>query len=184
MDFWITMAGSAAVLEALIIWQGCRMLQKQGNEAEGLQRTADRWRESSNTWMERYREAADQAEANAAARDSFEDQLRVYAKRLAEEEDAKAAALAGAELWKGDAEEMKAAKEAAELEAERCRKECAMHEAERRQLEQRVRNLRNAYAELLKKETDAEMLLRREMDNFLRYAGSEEGQVALHADND
>lgn len=65
------------------------------------------------------------------------------------------------------------------LEQERCRKECAMHEMERRQLVQKLETLRDEYAKLLSQETDAETMLRTEMANFLSYTGSEDGQKEL-----
>lgn len=152
MDFWIM---TAELL--LLIAAGVHLRRRKyefdslRREYDALEHWAKSWKDSSDTWMNRYREAADQAEMNAAARDTFE---------------AKAAA---AEI----------AREAAELEAERARKECAMHEMERRQLVQKLETLRDEYAKLLSQETDAEMLLRTEMANFLSYTGSEDGQKEL-----
>lgn len=158
MDFWIM---TAELL--LLIAAGVRLRRRKyefdslRREYGALERWSKSWKDGSDTWMNRYREAVDQAEMNAAARDTFE---------------AKAAA---AEI----------AREAAELEAERARKECWMHEQECRQLKDNIRKLHDEYKRLLEKETDEEQLLRDEMKNFLSYMGSDEGQKELkehHAD--
>ena len=158
MDFW-TLTGSLLLLAAgVLVWRQQRLLEKEREENRTLRHMADSWHESSDTWMERYREAADQAEVNAAARDEFEAKARNFAK-----------------MW-ADAD---TAKEAAELEAERARKECWMHEQECRQLKDNIRKLHDEYKKLLHKETDAEALVRREFENFFAYDGSEKGQEAL-----
>lgn len=163
MDFWIMTA------ELLLLIAAGVHLRRRKYEFDSLRReygALERWAKSlkdgSDTWTNRYREAADQAEMNAAERDEFEAKARDFAKKWADAETAK---------------------ETAELEAERARKECAMHEMERRQLVQKLETLRDEYAKLLSQETDAEMILRTEMANFLSYTGSENGQKELKVHN-
>lgn len=72
-------------------------------------------------------------------------------------------------------------KAAAELEAERARKECAMHEKERRQLEEKILHLKEEYEAQAAR---ADELVRREMENFLGYNGTERGQKELNDDTD
>ena len=72
-------------------------------------------------------------------------------------------------------------KAAAELEAERARKECAMHEKERRQLEEKILHLKEEYEAQAAR---ADELVRREMENFLGYNGTERGQNELNDDTD
>lgn len=158
MDFWTLTASLLLIAAGVLVWRQQRLLEKEREENRTLRRMADSWHESSDTWMERYREAADQAEVNAAARDEFEAKARDFAKKWADAETAK---------------------EAAELEAERARKECWMHEQECRQLKDNIRKLHDEYKRLLEKETDEEQLLRDEMNNFLSYMGGEKGQKEL-----
>lgn len=71
--------------------------------------------------------------------------------------------------------------EKALIEAERARKECAMHEKERRQLEEKILHLKEEYeAQAVR----ADELMRREMENFLGYNGTERGQKELNDDTD
>lgn len=72
-------------------------------------------------------------------------------------------------------------KAAAELEAERARKECAMHEKERRQIEEKILHLKEEYEAQAAREDE---LVRREMENFLGYNGTERGQKELNDDTD
>lgn len=66
-------------------------------------------------------------------------------------------------------------------EAERARKECAMHEKERRQLEEKILHLKEEYEAQAAR---ADELVRREMENFLGYNGTERGQKELNDDTD
>lgn len=67
------------------------------------------------------------------------------------------------------------------IEAERARKECAMHEKERRQLEEKILHLKEEYEA---QAAQADELMRREMENFLGYNGTEHGQKELSDDAD
>lgn len=63
------------------------------------------------------------------------------------------------------------------IEAERARKECAMHEMERRQLEAKILHLKEEYEAQAAR---ADELMQREMANFLGYNGTERGQKELN----
>lgn len=65
------------------------------------------------------------------------------------------------------------------IEADRARKECAMHEKERRQLEAKILHLKEEYEAQAAR---ADELMQREMANFLGYNGTERGQKELNDD--
>ena len=67
--------------------------------------------------------------------------------------------------------------EKALIEAERARKECAMHEKERRQLEAKILHMKEEYEAQAAR---ADELMQREMANFLGYNGTERGQKELN----
>ena len=164
MSFWITMAASFLLaLDAWIIWRDRRELQERDRKIAALEK-------AKGEAEEKYR--------------YLEETARWKAQLLDRAEEERDAARAAEELWKGDAKRLLEDMKAAELEAERCRKETAMHETERRELQARLEMLRDEYARLVQKETDAEALLRDEMANFLSYDGSGKGQRELKVDDD
>ena len=65
----------------------------------------------------------------------------------------------------------------AQDEAERARKECSMHEKERRQLEAKILHMKEEYEAQAAR---ADELMQREMANFLGYNGTERGQKELN----
>ena len=162
MDYWITMAVEVAVLVTLIAalsmlaWDRGRLMREN---------------ERMKKWLERAQEIRDKAVEHS---DEMEKRARLERNRA---EDAKKQV---AEAQDRARFEMRRAMDA-NVEAERARKECAMHEKERRQLEEKILHLKEEYEAQAAR---ADELMRREMENFLGYNGTEHGQKELNDDTD